>query len=229
MKRTNSFVFGVKPPTEQMIKGFVLDHLRAENPEWARSVVASEFCLGETGVRVDLAVLGAEFLGIEIKSELDSLKRLPMQIAAYKSYFDRVVLVVAACHVRHLDWAALREVDVWQVSASGRVEVLATRTKLPTAKCFSDLLTLEEARRVAADATPEDYQAAFFDTFSRRHGCTSHSFWRLVEKREISADDLLELSRFRKERDRAVAWARQQQQDWSSWSASLAEVAGQLA
>jgi len=212
-----------------MIKGFVLDHLRNESTEWSHAVVASEFCLGETGVRVDLAIHGPEFLGVEIKSELDSLKRLPMQIEAYKSYFDRVVLVVAACHVRHLNWSALREVDIWQMSADGRVQVVAERTKLPTAKCFSDLLTLEDARRVPAGASDEDYQAAFFHAFARRHRSTSQRFWHLVEGRPVSAEDLQELSRFRKDRDRALAWARQQQQDWSSWSASLAQVAGQLA
>ncbi len=58
MTRSNSFVFGAKAPSEQMIKGFVLDHLRAENPAWARSVVACVFCLGERGVRVDLALGG---------------------------------------------------------------------------------------------------------------------------------------------------------------------------
>lgn len=229
MSKSDGFVFGAKAPSEQVIKGFILDHLRRQDRRWSRAVVANEFCLGETGVRADLAIHGPEFLGVEIKSELDSLKRLPSQIKAYKSYFDRVVLAVAACHVRHLDWSALREVDVWQVSESGRVEVIAGRTKMPTSLCFSELLTAEEANRVRGSQSAEDYQAVFFEAFSRRHSATSKRFWGQVEGRAISVDDLNELSRFRKDRERAVAWAQQQQQDWSSWSASLAQVAGQLA
>jgi hypothetical protein len=51
-----------------------------------------EVCLGRA--RVDLAVIGDDLLGIEIKGPKDDVTRLPAQVNAYSRCFDRVVLIV---------------------------------------------------------------------------------------------------------------------------------------
>jgi len=51
-----------------------------------------EVCLGRA--RVDLAVIGDDLLGIEIKGPKDDVTRLPTQVTAYSRCFDRVVLIV---------------------------------------------------------------------------------------------------------------------------------------
>ena len=44
-------------------------------------------------------MVNGEFSGFEIKSDVDSLQRLPGQIAAFASVFDRVSLVTTDRHL----------------------------------------------------------------------------------------------------------------------------------
>ena len=60
-----------------------------------------EMALVAAGARVDAAVIGVtELVGIEIKSEVDSLSRLQKQALAYSGVFDKLVLVAAPVHMR---------------------------------------------------------------------------------------------------------------------------------
>ncbi len=56
-----------------------------------------EVCHGN--VRADLAVLNGVFAGYEIKSERDTLERLPAQATAYGKVFDVACLVAAPSHI----------------------------------------------------------------------------------------------------------------------------------
>lgn len=49
-------------------------------------------------VRVDVAVINGEFAGYELKSERDTLARLPLQVSVYSRVLDRATLVVATTH-----------------------------------------------------------------------------------------------------------------------------------
>ncbi|GAI41256.1 unnamed protein product, partial [marine sediment metagenome] len=59
--------------------------------------------------RIDLVVVNHQLHGYEIKSDLDSLRRLPDQIKAYSSVMDRVTLVVGYRHA----YDVLRMVPEW--------------------------------------------------------------------------------------------------------------------
>ena len=50
--------------------------------------------------RVDLALIGTTMEGFEIKTERDTLKRLPRQASAYARLFDRCYVVLADRHVQ---------------------------------------------------------------------------------------------------------------------------------
>ena len=66
--------------SEAHLKCLFLDRLRRLGLIDARSIIASEYSLGQTGRRADLAIFGGhEFIGIEFKSRYDSLKRLKQQ------------------------------------------------------------------------------------------------------------------------------------------------------
>jgi hypothetical protein len=54
-------------------------------------------CCGR--VRADMAVINGELKGFEIKSDQDTLLRLPSQAAAYSRVFDTISIVVAASHL----------------------------------------------------------------------------------------------------------------------------------
>ncbi|GEP54648.1 sce7726 family protein [Reyranella soli] len=59
--------------------------------------------------RIDVAVINGELTGYEIKSDRDTLGRLPSQATLYGRVFDRVVLVVGKKHVQ----AAKKVVPRW--------------------------------------------------------------------------------------------------------------------
>jgi hypothetical protein len=60
-----------------------------------------EFWVPRTNERADVVVIGATIEGFEIKTEGDTLKRLPRQAEAYARLFDRCHAVLAVRHVDH--------------------------------------------------------------------------------------------------------------------------------
>ena len=83
--------------------------------------------------RIDIAVVNGEIAGFELKSERDTLDRLPMQRDLYNLVLDRVSLVVAE---NHRDKALALIPDWWGVwiahpITGARVEVSQEREALP--------------------------------------------------------------------------------------------------
>jgi hypothetical protein len=74
--------------------------------------VVEEMGIWAGSVRVDLAVINGEFHGFELKSERDTLERLPNQASLYSEVFDRVTLVLAD---RHAEKAMAKIPDWWGV------------------------------------------------------------------------------------------------------------------
>lgn len=58
-----------------------------------------EFWVPRSNERADVVVIGAHMSAFEIKTERDTLKRLPRQATAYARLFDRCTVVVAERHV----------------------------------------------------------------------------------------------------------------------------------
>jgi len=79
-------------------------HAREED-----TLVLDELGLRHGAARIDLVVVNERLHGYEIKSDRDSLRRLPEQIRVYSSVMDRVTLVVAYRHA----YEALRMVPEW--------------------------------------------------------------------------------------------------------------------
>jgi hypothetical protein len=72
-----------------------LENEYASNPEYR---VIPELGLWHGASRVDVAVVNGILHGFEIKSDRDTLNRLPSQREAYNAVFDKVTLVVGAKH-----------------------------------------------------------------------------------------------------------------------------------
>lgn len=73
------------------------------------TVIIHEFGI-QCGIhRVDLAVVNGVISGYEIKSEKDTLKRLPAQVEAYGLVFDKMSLVVSETHLQ----SALNVIPPW--------------------------------------------------------------------------------------------------------------------
>ena len=61
--------------------------------------IVEEFCVEHGAIRIDIAVVNGQLHGYEIKSDRDTLLRLPEQMNAYNAVFDRVTLVVGKQHL----------------------------------------------------------------------------------------------------------------------------------
>lgn len=77
------------------------------------TVIIEELGVHHGTSRIDLAVVNGLLHGFELKSDRDTLARLPEQATAYGAVFDRVTLVVGERHVRRAvevvpDWWGIR-------------------------------------------------------------------------------------------------------------------------
>lgn len=71
--------------------------------------IVEEMGIWSGAVRVDLAVINGELCGYELKSDSDTLKRLPLQAEMYGKVFDRLTLVVG----ERLYKSALAAIPEW--------------------------------------------------------------------------------------------------------------------
>ena len=71
--------------------------LRKEHNQ-SDTLVVDELGLEHGKCRADIAVINGHLIGYEIKSDVDSLKRLDSQITAYNGIFDNLSLILTDCH-----------------------------------------------------------------------------------------------------------------------------------
>lgn len=205
---------------ESHIKCDFLNYLRVTKVINARSLIASEYVLGNTGRRADLAVHnGSRFIGIEVKSQYDTLMRLREQLKIYTACFDDVMIVLDEHHVEEGLEIASTDVTVFEVSRKGNISLRRaaatkpqinpkTRLQLLTMQELKKLtgygvsapakrsLLLEQAVKLPGDVIGDTIAETFKQTFSG----TSQNFWRHVKRKRVTLDALGCLSRFAPER-----------------------------
>ena len=119
---------GINPSTmrqtnDAMIRETLINRLQREYATNSDYRIIPELGLWHGAARIDVAVVNGILHGFEIKSDRDTLIRLPEQMEAYNSIFDRVTLVVGSSHLvdvfkRVPEWWG---VETAHVSASGLV------------------------------------------------------------------------------------------------------------
>ena len=85
------------PVTESELREFVIRTLTPTSMAGPEKVV-EEFVVGDQG-RIDIAVISDRLTGFELKSDLDTLTRLPRQMHVYSQVFDFCTLVVTQRHL----------------------------------------------------------------------------------------------------------------------------------
>lgn len=114
---------------EATVRHALRRHLLAGGTQPTETI--DEFWVPRSHERADMAVIGRLLTGFEIKTERDTLRRLPRQIGAYGRVFDRCTVVVAA---KHSD-AAIDMLPEWwgivQVSVNGSVTFAEMRKARP--------------------------------------------------------------------------------------------------
>lgn len=97
-----------------VLRESLMDNYR-DDPETA---IFEELGVAHGAARVDIAVVNGIMHGYEVKSDLDTLRRLPEQMEMYNSVFDKVTLVVGSTHLI----AAFREIPEWWGVETARVD-----------------------------------------------------------------------------------------------------------
>lgn len=210
---------------EAAVKAQVLSHIRQASGR-RKPILTAELTLGTSGTRADVAVLAdAELIGLEIKTERDSLRRLPAQIEAYSRYFDHVVVVAASCHFAELAEMELHGASVWRSTNGGLDAVITGQANSVLPRAYLDLMTRQEKKEVVAkgDSTVREH---YFDTFTRRYGETSRTLWQSVAGRKIKADDVRLLSRFNERRAAVQLVTQEREERWQRWQDAYAGMSG---
>ena len=201
---------------EADIKAAVIARLRKDGDISSRSVLASEYPIGRTSVRADLAILQGDFVGIEIKSQHDSLRRLPRQLSAYRQFFDRTILVVAERHLAAVQKLALEGIELWVIHGSS-LQTISVDSRPSLRQPFTELLT--EAQLIRWSGQMDDGgRTAFTTAFNLRFGPTSKAFWASVGRRRATAVDLSLLSRFRDLRTGQLRLRDERAKTWDQWA-----------
>src|SRR3989344_5162103 len=94
---------GINPSTmrqtnDAMIRETLINRLQREYATNSDYRIIPELGLWHGAARIDVAVVNGILHGFEIKSDRDTLARLPEQREAYNSVFDKVSLVVGSKH-----------------------------------------------------------------------------------------------------------------------------------
>lgn len=83
--------------------------LLAEHGDDPNTLILDELGLCQGASRVDIAVINGAITGYEIKSERDTLERLPFQVEIYSRTLDQVTIVGNGCHLEGI----IRMVPGW--------------------------------------------------------------------------------------------------------------------
>lgn len=81
--------------------------------------IVYELNVPRPSARIDVAVINGEMSGFEIKSDADSLVRLPRQIRSFNAIFDKIYLVTTR---RHYELAKNLVPAYWGLAISSRID-----------------------------------------------------------------------------------------------------------
>lgn len=80
------------------VRAAVREMLAVEHAGDADTKIVEEMGVWSGSVRIDVAVINGQLTGYELKSDRDTLDRLPAQAELYSRVFDKVCLVVGSRH-----------------------------------------------------------------------------------------------------------------------------------
>jgi hypothetical protein len=124
----------LQPTCDSIIRSAILKTLREEiereHSEHENYRIIEEFSVAHGSARVDVAVVNGFIHGYELKSDVDTINRLPNQVREFSAVMDEMTLVVGK---HHLLEAIHRVPDWWGITVAkilpedGRVILLRLR------------------------------------------------------------------------------------------------------
>lgn len=108
----------------------------------SETLVVDELGLHHGSARIDMAVVNGRLHGFEIKSEADTLERLPAQMAVYRTVFDRVTMVCGSSHTAEVLALVPDHWGVKEASAGARGAVHFRDVRAPRDSAEVDAISL---------------------------------------------------------------------------------------
>jgi len=104
--------------SDASIRIVLRENLRDNYRNDPETAIFEELGVAHGAARVDIAVINGIMHGYEVKSDLDTLRRLPEQMNIYNSVFDKVTLIVGSTHLI----TAFKEIPEWWGVETARVD-----------------------------------------------------------------------------------------------------------
>jgi hypothetical protein len=154
-----------------------LERAHAGDPD---TLMLDELGILNGATRIDIAVINGQIEGFELKSERDTLERLPAQRDLYNKVLDRISLVVAE---NHREAAEAIIPDWWglAIASSGRDGVEVTRERPPEMNPGLDAATL-------ASLLWRDEALAVLERYGAARGVKSKPREALYERLAVALD-----------------------------------------
>lgn len=132
------------------VRAAILARLDSEHADDPETLIVQEMGVWSGSARIDVAVINGELCGYELKSDSDTLERLPAQAELYNKVFDRVCLVVGKRHISEARSIVPKWWGIVEASAkNGEIELRDKRSAKsnpkPDALLIARLLWKEEA------------------------------------------------------------------------------------
>jgi hypothetical protein len=125
------------------------------------SLVVEELGIENGDIRIDIAVVNGSLIGYEIKSDADTLERLPAQNEAYNKVFDYLTIIVGR---KHEEKASELIPEWWGIKIAERnkkneIKIVekrkAKKNKTTDGYCVARLLWRDEALSILASKNAE--------------------------------------------------------------------------
>jgi len=160
MEKNNSH--NIMPTNDLIIRSALKEILEERHAKDEKVRIIEELGVRHGTARIDIAVVNGIMHGYEIKSDRDTLERLPEQMIEFNTVFDRVTLVVGKQHL----YRAIHIVPDWwgitiaKINTKGQVFFQAIREPEDNKKqdkvSIARLLWREEALRILEEHNQAD-------------------------------------------------------------------------
>jgi hypothetical protein len=201
---------------EKMAKAALIQYLLHKGTISDDVVIVNELALESFSRRADLALVNGSIELFEIKSEADTLTRLPGQVETFSRFCDKLHVVGAQCHIEGILSSTPEHVAVWQFDNEKGIKIIrrGSKTLLRDKKSLIKLVNVQELRQLltahkikvssprrkyleaaAQQLTAEKLRLGVLQALKDRYAYTTAQFINAVSERSVTSAHIAALKR----------------------------------
>jgi hypothetical protein len=211
---------------EAEMKARILNHLLIKGMIRRGDTILNEFTFNATSRRIDLAYIRNDsFIGIEVKSEYDSLARLNGQLSEYATYFDKVIVFTSQKHELSASRLLVgketlliqdskgrirqKKRGVTQRSSAKSIYIQMMRASDLATICSKNNLKIKKRNRASLESLAysiptRNLREHCLSSLKKRYSEKSEAFWRSTDS-NIKPEDIQILSRGHYQKENKVS------------------------